>query len=129
MNFVTKEDASREEIQAVVERGWEAMMSDAKAVTFLIDWSGYHDSEENIHSESSNNDKDEEHNVLNSVKTIEVVEDIVLCPECGKNPAFTKRMRKNSLHMMRTNMIPPLQMTRSLLRTTCGPRSCTGSSL
>jgi hypothetical protein len=41
LNFVTKEGASREEIYAVVEHGYEAMMNGARDVVFLIDGPGY----------------------------------------------------------------------------------------
>jgi hypothetical protein len=91
MNFVTKEGASREEILAAVESGWEAMMSGAtKDVAFLIDGPGYHDGEGNLRGETPNkNDHDQDqdkHNVLNSVETIEVVEDVVICPGCEEEP-------------------------------------------
>jgi hypothetical protein len=100
LNFVTKEGASREEINAVVERGLDAMMNGATDVVFSIDGPGY--TREPTNEQAGPNTKkvkvetdEARQNVLNNAVTNEVVEDIVSCPGCEEHPCVFTSHREN----------------------------------
>ncbi len=91
-NFVTKEGASPEEIQAVVARGYEAMMNGATDVAFFINRPSNHNQESSLEpgvpTKKHKVNEGEEHNVLNNAAILEVVKDIVPCPGFEEQPSL-----------------------------------------
>jgi hypothetical protein len=93
--FVTKEGASREEIYAVVSRGFDAMLNGSPDVVFSIDGPGHIDPTTGKKIKVETVETGEGHNVLNNTEILEVVEDMVSCPGCEESPCVFTRHKEN----------------------------------
>jgi hypothetical protein len=94
LNFVTKERALGEEICAVVERGYKAMMNGAMDVVFSINGPGYN-GPTNGTTKKIKVETGEGHNVLNNTEILEVVEDIVSYPGCEEQSCVFTTHKEN----------------------------------
>jgi hypothetical protein len=94
LNFVTKEGAPREEIYAVVSRGYDAMMNGATDVVSSINGPGYNDPTKET-TKKMKVKTGEGCDVLNNTEILEVVEDIVSCPGCKEQPCVFTTHKEN----------------------------------